>query len=67
MSRCVDVCVKETCEGGVVYFAVISRIDCSEFLSWKICTVDVGISSCVPRRLAMAASLFKAMMCFSKT
>jgi hypothetical protein len=44
-----------------------SRIDCFEFLSWSICAIDVGLSSCVPGRLAMAASLFRAMMCFLKT
>ena len=40
-----------------------SRIDCFEFLSWSICAID-GLSSCVPGRFAMAASLFRAMMCF---
>ena len=42
----------------------ISRMDCSEFLSWGICAIDVGLSSCVPGRLAMAASILRAMMCF---
>ena len=45
----------------------ISRMDCSEFLSWGICAIDVGLSSCVPGRLAMAASLLRAMMCFLKS
>ena len=45
----------------------ISRIDCFGFLSWSICAIDVGLSSCNSGRLAMAASLFRAMMCFLKT
>ena len=45
----------------------ISRIDCFGFLSWSICAIDVGLRSCVPGKLAMAASLFRAMMCFLKT
>ena len=44
----------------------LSRIDCSEFLSWSICAIDVGLSSCVSGRLAMAASLLRTMMCFMK-
>ena len=36
-------------------------------VSWIICAIDVGLRSCVPGRLAMAASLFRAMMCFLKT
>ena len=43
---------------------LLSRIDCSEFLFWSICAIYVGLSSCVPGRLALAASLFRAMMCF---
>ena len=39
-------------------------MDCFGFLSWIICAIDVGLSSCVPGRFAMAASLFRAMMCF---
>ena len=42
-------------------------MDCFGFLSWSICAIDVGLSSCVPGRLAMAASLLRAMMCFLKT
>ena len=42
-------------------------MDCSEFPSWSIFAIDVGLSSCVPGRLAMAASLLRAMMCFVKT
>ena len=45
----------------------LSRVDCSGSLSWSICAIDVGLSSCVPGRLAMATSLFRAMMCFLKT
>ena len=45
----------------------LSRMDCFGFLSWIICAIDVGLSSCVPGRLATAASLFRAMMCSSKT
>ena len=41
-------------------------MECSEFLSWSICAIDVGLSSCVPGRLAMAACL-RAMMCFLRT
>ena len=42
-------------------------MDCSEFLSWSICAIDVGLSSCVPGRLGMAASLYRDMMCFLET
>ena len=42
-------------------------MDCSEFLSRSNFAIDVGLGSCVPGRLAMAASLLRAMMCFVKT
>jgi len=42
-------------------------MDCSEFLSRSNFAIDVGLGSCVPGRLAMAASLLRAMMCFLKT
>ena len=45
----------------------LSRVDCSNFLSWSICAIDVGLSTYVPGMFAMAASLFRAMMCFLKT
>ena len=45
----------------------LSRVDCSNFLSWSICAIDVGLSTYVPGMFAMAASLFRAMMCFKKT
>ena len=45
----------------------LSRVDCSGSLSWSICAIDVGLRSSVPGKLAMAASLFRAMMCFLKT
>ena len=44
----------------------LSRVDCSNFLSWSICAIDVGLSTYVPGMFAMAASLFRAMMCFLK-
>jgi hypothetical protein len=44
-----------------------SRIDWFGFLSWIICAIVVGLSSSVPGRFAMAAGLFRAMMCFLKT
>ena len=36
---------------------LLIRIDCFGSLSWSICAIDVGLSSCVPGRFAMAASL----------
>ena len=45
----------------------ISRIDFSGILSWSICAIHVGLSSCEPGRLAMAASLIRAMMCILET